>query len=163
MLNLIVKAPVAERANLAHSQIGKRDFGSIKRMIALGKMFYAEKRRLRHGEWLPWIRDNLTFSAQTAERYIRIYLCREKVLAAKPDTLAEALEAIADKGKKGKTRHTKNPSIADIKLAERRTVGLVKLAGKAFVNLTLPEADLADITDKIPANIDRCASAHNSG
>jgi hypothetical protein len=43
MLNLIVKAPVAERANLAHSQIGKRDFGSIKRMIALGKMLYAEK------------------------------------------------------------------------------------------------------------------------
>jgi hypothetical protein len=38
MLNLIVKAPVAERANLAHSQIGKRDFGSIKRKIALGKM-----------------------------------------------------------------------------------------------------------------------------
>jgi hypothetical protein len=46
MLNLIVKAPVAERANLAHSQIGKRDFGSIKRMIALGKMLYAEKHRL---------------------------------------------------------------------------------------------------------------------
>jgi hypothetical protein len=35
-----VKAPIAERANLAHSQIGKRDFGSI-----------SEKRRLRHGEW----------------------------------------------------------------------------------------------------------------
>jgi hypothetical protein len=36
-----------------------------------------------------------------------------------------------------KTRHSKDPSIGDI-----------KLAGKAFANLTLPEADLADITDK---------------
>jgi len=43
MLNLIVKAPAAARANLAHSQIGKRDFGSIKRMIALGKMLDAQK------------------------------------------------------------------------------------------------------------------------
>jgi hypothetical protein len=99
---------------------------------------------------LPWIRQNLTFSADTAERYIRLWRNRDKVIAAKPGTLAKAMEAIVGRGKirPESARDPKRQLICDLNLARQRTIAPIRAASKAVTRLTLPEDDLTLVLDE---------------
>lgn len=46
---------------------------SLEKGIEIGHLLREQKDNLEHGKWLPWIKDNLPFSDQTARNYIRLY------------------------------------------------------------------------------------------
>ncbi|MDY7028625.1 MAG: DUF3102 domain-containing protein [Spirochaetota bacterium] len=37
-----------------------------------------QKAELAHGEFLPWLKENVPFSEDTAERYIQLFAYRDK-------------------------------------------------------------------------------------
>lgn len=41
-------------------------------IIEIGKRLIEAKAQLQHGEWLPWLRDKVEFSQQTASNFIRV-------------------------------------------------------------------------------------------
>ena len=40
--------------------------------IEVGKLLIEAKKKLPHGQWLPWLRDNIEISAVTAQRFMRL-------------------------------------------------------------------------------------------
>ena len=40
--------------------------------LALGGLLIKAKATVPHGQWLPWLRQNITFSERTAQGYMRI-------------------------------------------------------------------------------------------
>lgn len=44
-----------------------------KHFIEIGEELFKVKKRLPHGEWLPWIEKELDFSRSTAHRFIQVY------------------------------------------------------------------------------------------
>lgn len=44
---------------------------AIRHGIECGRLLAAAKDRLAHGQWLPWLEDNTTFSHRTAQRWMR--------------------------------------------------------------------------------------------
>ena len=46
---------------------------TIEIAIECGKLLIEQKAKLGHGNWLNWCKANLEFSADTAERYMRLY------------------------------------------------------------------------------------------
>ena len=44
---------------------------SLTRAMAAGDWLHEAKRKLKHGDWLPWLRDNVEISERTAQAYMR--------------------------------------------------------------------------------------------
>jgi len=84
---------VAEITSL-HKQIIASLRRSMQDAIRIGELLTEIKAELKHGEWLPWIKQSLPFSQQTANRYMRIYENREKLLNV--SNLTEAYKFLAE-------------------------------------------------------------------
>ena len=41
--------------------------------IRIGELLFKKKQKLNHGEWIPWIENNLEFGRMQANHYIRCY------------------------------------------------------------------------------------------
>ena len=41
--------------------------------VECGRLLAEQKKAVGHGNWLNWIKDNLTFSEETVSRYMRLY------------------------------------------------------------------------------------------
>ena len=59
------------------------------------------KRRVGHGKWLAWLRDNTTFSSQTASVYLRVAGRWDELPVSGNLTLDEALDALSGGGPEG--------------------------------------------------------------
>lgn len=75
--------------NRLHAEI---DAGSPSRekVIRIGQLLSDQKASLKHGHWLPWLSENVTFDVRTAQRYIRTFENREEV---KNDSLSHLTDA----------------------------------------------------------------------
>jgi len=81
-----------------------RDF--IRYAILAGEELFTQKYELDHGEWLPWIKENLPFSHDTANRYLKAYKNRYKLRgAAEFESLTEFLgEESRDERRESKSK-----------------------------------------------------------
>jgi hypothetical protein len=44
---------------------------SLEHAIMAGELLIEAKEQVKHGEWLPWLRDHCTISERTAQLYMR--------------------------------------------------------------------------------------------
>src|SRR5271166_6682992 len=65
----------AEEANAAHRRI----VATVQDAIAIGEFLTRQKAKLKHSEWLLWVKENPEFSRQTADNYRRLYENRDKL------------------------------------------------------------------------------------
>ena len=65
-LMLTVAAEIDEHHRLAHLCIGQAN----EHARQAGVLLLQQKAALPHGEWLPWLAANVSFSARTAARYM---------------------------------------------------------------------------------------------
>jgi len=80
------------------------DLGNaVKSAIMIGGKLAAEKEKVGHGNWLPWIESNLNFSISTATRYMKLWEHREIVNSSSMTNLESALKLIS-----GSTREEKD-------------------------------------------------------
>jgi hypothetical protein len=81
-------APIATAINEAH----QRAFGKAREALDharhAGDLLHEAKASMQHGEWLPWLKENIKFSERTAQAYMR--------LAARWDELQKKSATAAD-------------------------------------------------------------------
>jgi hypothetical protein len=95
---------VATSINNLHKEIRGHAHSMVDLAIEAGGLLLEEKKRLGHGNWLPWIRTNLVFSQETAAIYIRFYKHRDELNLQRVTNLRDGIKLLskptgkADKG-----------------------------------------------------------------
>jgi len=69
----------ADRINELHRQIESKIRTAVDDAIELGRLLTVQKEKLEHGEFLPWLEGNCTFSQQSASNYMRLYQHHDKL------------------------------------------------------------------------------------
>ena len=70
-----VDAPLEELAaqiNAAHFECEQALKAGLGHALKVGKLLVVAKQRLGHGNWLSWLKANVTFSDRTAQGYMRV-------------------------------------------------------------------------------------------
>lgn len=88
-------ATLATQINYEHQQCVEAFKATLGHAHAAGELLIAAKAQVRHGEWLPWLKENCpAISDRTARNYMRIY--REwDSLPSGIEGIKEALAALA--------------------------------------------------------------------
>lgn len=73
----ISKTKITEITTL-HDEIAAAMNRSVQSAIRIGEILTEAKGGLKHGEWLPWIKEHLPFSDQTARNYMRLHEHKDK-------------------------------------------------------------------------------------
>lgn len=63
---------------------------TVDKAIEIGGLLIEQKAELDHGQWLPWVRENLPFSERLARDYMRFYDRRDELKTANVADLTEA-------------------------------------------------------------------------
>jgi hypothetical protein len=87
-------ADLAGRINEAHQLAMQHASEAVMQAIACGKMLLEAKAKLRHGQWLPWLRQNVAFGERSAQGYMRLAQ-RAHSLKVEALSLRDALKEVA--------------------------------------------------------------------
>jgi hypothetical protein len=65
-------------------------------LVRIGGLLVRKRAELHldHGQWLPWIKNNLPFGEDAAQRYIRFYEHRDELPRDKVKTVTQALRLL---------------------------------------------------------------------
>lgn len=69
---------VAEITSLHASIIGDTR-STLYKAIRIGELLSAQRATMKHGQWLPWIKDNLPFTQKTTNNYMRVFERRDEL------------------------------------------------------------------------------------
>lgn len=94
-----------------HEQFVSMGTKTLEAGIAIGKLLVQQKNILPHGEFGPWIKDNLPFSKMTASKYMRLYQHRRELKSKGPLLLEEAYEKHLRQPKVVESTASKTPTI----------------------------------------------------
>lgn len=90
---------LAAQINERHGTAVRHAQSAIEAAIECGRLLTAAKTQVPHGEWLPWIEDNLSFAPRQAQKYMRVAQHAAELPNATSKsylTIDRALEALAD-------------------------------------------------------------------
>lgn len=88
-LNLPASNPVAE-IKLLHAELLTAAKTTLEKAIRIGELLTQERDRLRHGEWLSWVRVNLPFTDRTARNYLQVFEQRDRLKLESVSDLSDA-------------------------------------------------------------------------
>ena len=77
-MNEIEKSRITELSEI-HEKIGNHIKMTLYEAIRAGQILSEQKEGMKHGEFTPWVNDNLSFDIRTAQRYMRAYNNRERI------------------------------------------------------------------------------------
>ncbi len=66
----------------------------IEKAVRIGELLTAKKAELKHGEFIPWIKENLVFTDRTARNYMTLFENKDKALEA--GNVTEAYKMLAE-------------------------------------------------------------------
>jgi hypothetical protein len=81
-------ADLAARIEAEHKAVAKHLKAGVEHSIAAGRLLIEAKAQFKHGQWLPWLRQNCTMSERTASLYMRLARGADE-LTAKSASLAD--------------------------------------------------------------------------
>lgn len=84
---------LASLANETHDRAMTHANTAVSYAIQCGKILLQAKAKCQHGEWLPWLKANVRFHANSATGYMRLALNQQRVVDL--PTLREALAHLA--------------------------------------------------------------------
>jgi hypothetical protein len=84
---------LAARINKAHHLAMHHAGAAIAQAIACGQMLLEAKSKAGHGQWLPWLRQNVTFGERSAQGYMR--LAERAPELSEGSTIRDALKELA--------------------------------------------------------------------
>lgn len=70
---------LAARIRAAHDGARAAAKRSVEHAIAAGELLIEAKAQLKHGQWLPWLRDHCDMSDRTARAYMRVARNKDKL------------------------------------------------------------------------------------
>jgi len=80
----------AKEIRQLHNELFDLAKTSLAKVIRIGGLLHDVKARLKHGEWLPWLKKNVPFSQPTAFRYMSCYDRRDELKSAKVTDIGDA-------------------------------------------------------------------------
>jgi len=83
---------------------------SLKMAIDIGEKLAIQKENLDHGEFTPWIEENLPFTVRTAQNYLKLFIKKEQLLEANIDDISGAYLLLAPKEDQSDIHIHKNPT-----------------------------------------------------
>jgi len=78
-----------------HSELQGVLQNALDKAIRLGDLLSQEKARLKHGQWLPWLKTWCPFHERTATNYIRVFQNRERLKSETVSDLTGAYKLLA--------------------------------------------------------------------
>jgi hypothetical protein len=84
---------LAARINEAHHLAMHHAGEALMQAIACGQMLLEAKSKAGHGQWLPWLRQNVTFGERSAQGYMRLAERAPKL--GEGSTIRDALKELA--------------------------------------------------------------------
>jgi hypothetical protein len=88
----------ADEIRTLHNEIIASARTTLDKAIRIGELLTAQKDSLKHGEWLPWVKQNLPFSEDTAGRYMGVYRKRDRIPQRAEFQLTDAYRLLAETG-----------------------------------------------------------------
>jgi hypothetical protein len=100
----ITKRFQAEAAKIKelHASIMGHARTTLKEAIECGELLMKVKNKCKHGEWLPWLKDNVPFDQKTAWNYMRCYDNRDDAKLGNVPNLTEAYRLMRGESTKPK-------------------------------------------------------------
>jgi hypothetical protein len=86
-------ADLAARINEAHHLAMHHAGEAIGQAIACGQMLLEARSKAGHGQWLPWLRQNVTFGERSAQGYMRLAVRAPELNEG--STIRDALKELA--------------------------------------------------------------------
>lgn len=74
----IEKSRIKEIVTL-HEEVSGLLKMSLDKAIRIGELLTEQKATLKHGEWLPWVNENLPFTDRTARNYMKVFRSRHEI------------------------------------------------------------------------------------
>ena len=68
----VLAANLGTEINDTHALAQQHAGEAIKHALRCGELLIEAKAKVPHGQWLPWLRQNIAFSDRTAQGYMRI-------------------------------------------------------------------------------------------
>ena len=95
---------LAEKIKLCAKDVIESSQDAIKSAIAAGGHLIKAKKRVVHGKWGPWLKENFEFSQGTASNWMRMWEHKEDIMDLTRDdkngmTVNKALQLIAEPAK----------------------------------------------------------------
>jgi DNA modification methylase len=69
---------------------------SLTDAIEIGRLLSLQRDKLKHGQWIPWVKENLPFSVRSARNYISLYKNRAKLKRERVADLSAAYKVLAN-------------------------------------------------------------------
>ena len=91
----IEKSRITE-INQLHTEIGGYLMMTLDKAIRVGELLQEQKGGLKHGEWLPWVEGNLSFTSRTARNYMQTFKKKEYLKSENVSDLAGAYKTLAN-------------------------------------------------------------------
>ena len=100
----------AELIIAKHVELEQMQIGSLEIAISIGELLNDTKGGLDHGDFTPWIQQNLPFSMRTAQKYMQVFYRKDEFHKLGKNELTEAYLLISpDKEKETGTHIHNNP------------------------------------------------------
>lgn len=90
-----VELSLVAEVNRLHAELCGLARTSLQTAIRIGELLTEQKAQLKHGEWLPWVKDNCQFKLTSAAKYIALFREREKFSAAENLGVDEAYRLLS--------------------------------------------------------------------
>jgi Protein of unknown function (DUF3102) len=119
-------SPAAEIVRL-HGEIVEALRTSLPKAIRIGELLTEQKASLGHGNFLPWVAQQLPFSESTARNYMRVFRERDRLEAASVEGLEQAYKLLRAPEESPGEREAKSVTVTD--LADDPLVRMLSEAG----------------------------------
>jgi hypothetical protein len=95
MENTIATNSRAVQINLLHRTIMANARQCLADALEAGRLLKEQKDELGRGEWLPWLAENVSFNARTAQRYMKLHENRDRFKNDSVSYLMDAYDKLA--------------------------------------------------------------------
>jgi hypothetical protein len=136
-------------ANEQHTLALQAYSSTVEHAFYAGQALAEAKKRVIHGEWLPWLEQNFDASQQTASDYMRVAANYQRAGDLPEGSIRGALKAI---GAASSSNGSSQPAPREKKPAALKAVALAlhKLAKAAEAIDAIDVRRLADYADEVP-------------
>lgn len=115
----------ADQINELHGELTGLVKATVDKAIEIGGLLHEQKQALPHGEWIPWVRENLAFSERWARDYMRFYRERDKLKTANVADLSDARALLTERQQPEEPRQADPHNTNDIHPENSAIAGLL--------------------------------------
>ena len=89
MNNIAELKDISVEINTEHEIVVNACKSAVEHAIKAGDLLTKAKSMVNHGQWIPWLKDNFTFSERTAQAYMRLAREYPKLEASNPQRVTD--------------------------------------------------------------------------